>query len=317
MSLFNFPFFRKSYPSLGNPAFVDDIVAANQLALDGLANLAGLPTFCIISGLQYNAGTYSFGVILLNGQFYLLPAGVTLTEGLYLAPAPQDTNPKPFSDTNARNTYTLNLCAPTSDPTGGGAGATPAFTGNMNNYRYDLNTIKQALIVAQNTIGQLGNAAFRNIGTVTGTVAAGDDQRFGYTIAQANALFAPLSEVLLRGNPGGNNNGFVPSDNYDPATKSYVDSSNPKILARSSGPTVIGDIPSGGVSTTVSFGLTLPSTSYMPVLIIYSNGNAQNDTSTSQTIITSLKLRTGFTIRWQEWFGTTQNISFDWFVLSY
>lgn len=315
MSLFPFPFFRKTYPTLGNPAFVDDIQAANQLTLDGLANLAGLPTFCIISGLAYNSGVYSSGIILLNGTLYYLP--VNLAEGLYLAPANQDVNAKPFSDTNARTTYTLLQCAPTSDPTGGGQGATPVFSGNMNNYRYDLNTIKQALITAQNTIGLLGNSAFRNVGTVSGTVAAGDDSRFGYTIAQANALFATLGSVLLRGNPGGNNTGFVPTDDYDPSTKIYVDQSNPKILLRSSGPVNVGDIPSGGVSITVSFGSTLASTSYMPVLIFYSNGNAQNDTSFSYTIISSQKLRTGFVVRLQEWFGAVQNISFDWFVLSY
>lgn len=315
MSLFQFPFIRKSYPTLGNPAFVDDVVAANELTLDGFAAITGLsnPGFCILTGLVPNGGQYGPGVFYLNGFIYYMPD--IFNEGLYLTPVLVDTLPKPFSDTNSRPIYTLLQATATSDSTGGGAGATPIFNGSMGTYRFDLNSIKQALIAIQNTINVLGTAAFADIGTTLGTVAAGDDIRFGYSVAAADAKFATKLSVLLRGNTGGNNTGFIPTDNFDPATKKYVDDNSAKILARSAAPTHVGDIPGGGIQITVPLGLTLSGTSYMPFVTFYSNGTPHDDTSFSFTVLN--RTTNGFDIRLQEWFGATQNVSFDWFILSY
>lgn len=318
MSLFPFPYKRKTYASLGNPAFVDDVLAANELASEGLRNLAGLgssPNFAIITGLAFNSGNYGAGIIYLNGDFYAV--NTPFSQGVYLYATPEDTLPKPFTDTNSRPIYTLLIASTTSDPTGGGAGASPLFNGAMDQYRIDNWSMKQTLVALQAELSLLGTAAFRNVGTTSGTVAAGDDSRFGYSQSQADALFATKGSVLLRGNPGGNNNGFVPSNDFDPATKQYVDQNSSHILLRSSGPINVGDVPTGGITITIPFGTTLPSNSYQVHICVYSNGNAHDDTTTSQTVIASSKLQTSVGIRFQEWTGITQNISFDWFILSY
>lgn len=317
MSLLTFPFVRKSYPSLGNPAYVDDIVAANQLTLDGLAAFVGSPnpSFYVINGLGGSGtGPYTPGTIYLNGKIYIVQNSTPA--GTYLTPTPVDTLSEPFSDTNARNIYTLLQASSTTDPTGGGNGASPLLTGNIDKYRIDLNSIKLQLTFVATQISQLGGSAFLNVGTTPNTVAAGDDARFGYSETEINTLFALKTAVLLQGNPGGNQTGFVPSNAYDPATKIYVDKSG-GILVRSSAPVNVGDVTSGGVAVGVSFGLTLASTSYMPVIILYSNGTPQTDTTVWYTIERSSMSTTGFTVRFQEGVAGTQNLSFDWFVLSY
>lgn len=318
-SLIQAPFVRKSYPSLGNPAFVDDIVAANQQSLDLILGILGVPNpnFCILTGFGIiDANTYGGGFFMLNGKLYFMPNSVSV--GSYLTPAPQDILSQPFSDTNARNIYTEQFAVLTSDPTGGGNGATPQFvSGGMYDYRFDLTTIKATVISIQNVLSQLGGAAFLNVGTTPNHVAAGDDPRFGYTEDEINTLFSLKTAVLLQGNPGGNQTGFVPSVPYDPATKLYVDNQSAKILLRSSSPVVVGDVPTGGVTIGVSFGSTLASTSYMPIIVLYSNGDPHNDTTVTYTYPASGKLTTGFTVRFQEWNAQTQNLSFDWFVLSY
>lgn len=317
MSLINFPFVRLSYPSLGNPAYVDDIVAANQMTLDAITALlnGGVEGFAIISGLAFSNGSYSPGVIMFQGTLFQVTT--EFAQGLYLMAQPVGIIPRPFSDTNNRPIYTQLIAVPTNDSTGGGNGATPVFNGPMNQYRFDLNTVTTGLQAAQATIAALRGAAFLPVGTTSNTVAAGDDSRFGYSIAAANTLFATKASVLLRGNPGANNTGFVPTDQYDPATKLYVDTVNAKILVRSAGPVNVGDVPTGGITVTASFGQTLASTSYMIFICVYSNGDPHNDTTTSWTFPVAGKLTTGFQVRFQEWNAQTQNLSFDWFVLSY
>lgn len=317
MSLFPFPYLRKTYASLGNPGYVDDVLAANELTVQGMAALTGLGStgFAIVSGLAFSSGTYGPGYIYLNGQFYAV--NTSFGAGVYLYPTPIDVLPKPFSDTNNRNIYTQLIASTTTDPTGGGAGASPVFTGTMNAYRIDLTTLSQAVQSAQAELSLLGTAAFRNVGTTPGTVAAGDDARFGYSVSDANALFATKASVLLRGNPGGNNNGFVPANDFDPATKAYVDANSSHILVRSTGPINVGDIPTGGITVGIPFGITLASTSYQVHICVYSNGNPHDDTTFSYTVINSSKGTTGVNVRFQEWTGITQNISFDWFILSH
>lgn len=313
MSLFaQFPTIRKAWDSVGNPAFVDDIVAANELALAGLSAMLNLPNpgFAIISGFDYSGGFYLPGVFWFNGQFY--STSVTISENSYLLPSAIDTLPEQFEDIVSRNCYTILNAVPVGSP----IGATQIFSGDMNFWRLGVSNIKEDLRVATATISLLRNAAFRDVGMTPGTVAAGDDSRFGYTKAEADNLFATKALTLLRGNPGGNNNGFVPVNDQDPATKKYVDDNSAKILVRSSAPVAVGDIGSAGQQKTVALGRTLSSTNYMPFVTFYSNsGNPQSDTNFSYTILN--RTTTSFDVRIQRWFSSTTNISFDWFVLSY
>ena len=219
MSLFKFPFFRKSLPSVGNPVFIDDILAANQLTIDGLTALTNLPNpgFAIISGLAFIAGspnTFTPGVIWLNGFFYAINAG--FSEGLYIVPQNQDTNNEPFSDAVNRPTYTLYIGTSTNVPTG----ASPVFSGNMNAYRIGNNDLKAALTALQAQFATLGAAAFAGIGNTGGTVAAGNDPRFGYTVAQINTLFQTIANSLSLNQTAV----FLPTPgSYEPATALYAD----------------------------------------------------------------------------------------------
>lgn len=217
-SIFQWPFKRKSYAGLGNPRFVDDVKAANEAVIDASIALSALSPidFAIISGFDFTAGTpgtYSGGIFYLNGQFY--SQGTTFSEGLYLAPNPTDIEPQPFSDGNTRLIYTSMVSASTASPTG----ATPIFSGNMNAYRIGLKVLKSNITSLQATISALGNAAFMNVGVTGGTVAAGDDSRFGYTKNEADNKFALLSKTLYIDNSAV----YTPSGPYNPATKVYAD----------------------------------------------------------------------------------------------
>jgi hypothetical protein len=219
MSLFQWPFKRKHYAGLGNPRFVDDIVAANEAVIDGLKAITGLSNtdFAIISGLDYTAGspsgTYAPGIFYLNGSFYFIGTG--FSEGLYVAPNPTDTMSQPFSDGNSRNIYQLLYGQSTSSPTG----ASPVFSGDMNSYRLGLKNIKAQVLVLAALYNGLGNSAVLNVGTTPGTVAAGDDPRFGYTKAQIDSLFALQSSVILKGA----GTSYTPSASTDPVNKQYAD----------------------------------------------------------------------------------------------
>jgi hypothetical protein len=217
-SLFTWPFRRKQYPGIGNPRFVSDIVAANEAVIDAMKALTGLNAtdFAIITGLDYTPGApgqYGIGVFYLNGNFYYV--GTVFSEGLYLAPNPSDTMTQPFSDGVSREIYTLL----TGNSTSNSAGATPIFSGNMNTYRIGLKIVNGNVLAMQATLAALGNAAFKNVGTTPGTVAAGDDQRFGYTQGQIDSLFARKANVIEKGT----NTGYTPTGANDPVNKQYAD----------------------------------------------------------------------------------------------
>lgn len=219
MSLIPWPFSRKEYPGVGNPRFVSDIVAANQAVIDAMKAITGLGNsdFAIITGLEFTPGTpngtYAPGIFYLNGSFYYL--GASFGEGLYLAPNPTDVLPQPFQDGISRLTYTLLSAISTSNP----SGSTPIFNGAMNAYRIGLKLLKADTLALQATIATLGNAAFRNVGTISGTVAAGDDSRFGYTQAQIDTLFSKKTDVILKGS----GIAYTPTAATDPVNKQYAD----------------------------------------------------------------------------------------------
>jgi hypothetical protein len=249
MSLLQWPFKRKEYPGVGNPRFVSDIVAANEATIDAMKALTGLNNtdFAIITGLEFTPGTpngtYAPGVFYLNGEFYYL--GASFSEGLYLAPNPTDVMPKPFSDASSRLTYTLLSGISTSSPTG----STPIFSGNMNQYRIGIKTVNGNVLAMQAVIATLGNSAFRNVGTVGGTVAAGDDPRFGYTQSQIDTLFAKKADVILKGA----GTAYTPTASTDPVNKQYADT------AAGAKMVWLGQINSDGTNFTIAGSLLVTS----------------------------------------------------------
>lgn len=309
MSLFAFPFFRKSIPSVGNPAFVDDILASNQLTIDGLSALTNLPNpgFAIISGLAYTAGApglFGPGTFWLNGFFYTFQGA--FSEGLYLAPNLVDLENQPFSDTVSRATYTEYFAAPTASS----VGATPLFSGNMNQYRIGNNDLNSAILAIQTVLSTLKAAAFLPVGTTAGSVAAGNDSRFGYSTTYQDANFARIVNVLIEGSTNGN---FVPTQPYDPATKQYVDQSSAQRLV--SGSINVGDIAPGGTTVTVGFGLTLANTDYILIPIVVSQSvSPGTDVVYAPMIINGTKTTTQCQVYFREGGGNTENIRLDWIV---
>lgn len=190
-SVIQFPNERIVYPGVDNPLFISDIQVANQGILDGLNMITGLSlsSFAILSGLTYVPGspnTYTPGFIFLNGQFYYVSA--SFNEGLYLTANVQQILPEAFNEVGVSHPIYKQYGSVTS-PTGG-AGYTPVFTGNMNQYRISLSYTQSQVNILNGVIAALGNSSTRNVGTTAGTVAAGDDSRFGYSTSQIDTLIS-------------------------------------------------------------------------------------------------------------------------------
>lgn len=312
MSLFTWPFKRKTYAGLQNPRFVDDVLASNEATIDGLTALSGVAKFdfFIFGGFVFtpgSPGTYTPGIYWLNGAFYF--TSQPISEGQALLPGSTDVMVQPFEDDGVgRPIYTQFLGFATN---AAGAGTSPAFQGPMQPYRIDNKSLGIFISEIDGRLAALGNSANLDVGVTPGTVAAGDDARFGYSVAAANALFATKVSVLL---VDGSSAAFTPTGPTMPAPKSYVDSLNPKRLA--AGNTVVGDIISGGVTINISFGITLGNTNYMLLPVCVSLGVASQDATAHWPAIFN-KTTTGCSIRIQEGVGTVQNISIDWIVFGF
>lgn len=309
---FQIPYIRKSYPALGNPVFVDDLVAVYQLIFGMFAaQYDGFGTnFAIVSGFEYNpspgpgsAAFYNPGILYLQGAFMYVTG--TLSEGLAIAPVSQDINPQPFSDTNSRNTYTLLQGESSSATTGL---VTPIFTGNMNPYRMNLAVHNAFIVSLLATQASLGGAAKLNVGTTINTVAAGNDPRLVYTAAQLDARYAQIANVIIKG--GGT--AYTPAAATDPTNVGWVQENFPQILASGSIPAF--DIPGGGITQNLAFGTTLNSTNYIVMFNIISHGTPQQDT-TAYTPTIFAATTAGCSMRFQEGVGGVQNISVNWIVL--
>jgi hypothetical protein len=267
MSYFTWPFKRKEYAGLDNPRFVSDIVAANEATIDAMKAITGLGNvdFAIITGLDFTPGSpngvYSAGIFYLNGLFYY--QGSAFSEGLYLAPNPTDVEPQPFGDSISRLTYTLLSGISTSNP----SGSTPIFGSNMNAYRIGLKSVNNNILAIQATLAALGNSAVRNVGTTAGTVAAGDDPRFGYTQTQVDTLFAKKVDVIMKGA----GTAYTPSLPTDPATKAYVDSSTGVKLLW------MGNVFSDGSITKLSGSLTVTGAQIGTGAVRLSHNNGANN----------------------------------------
>lgn len=140
MSDIQWPFVRLEYAGIGNPRYVSDIVAANQAVLDAITAIAGFGSsdFAIFSGFTFVPGspnTYTPGVFFLNGNWYFM--STAFNELLYLIPSVSQIMSKPFNDTVSRFIYQVQYGTSTNISTG----ATPQFSGNMNQYRLDLKSM--------------------------------------------------------------------------------------------------------------------------------------------------------------------------------
>jgi len=303
------PFLRQTYPGIDNPAFIDDILAADQGIQTMAAILSGLgPTdFAIISGLTYVPGvpnTFTPGYFYLNGVFYYIPT--TVTEGQYLIPNVQGVLTKGFDDGNSRNIYNTNFAATslTSTPT-----SSPQMMGNMNAYRMGLKYLGAAAVAFYALQASLGQGAYANFGSVAGTVAQGNDPRLVYNQAQLLALFAQISNVIVKGDT----NAYTPQNPLDPVNKAYADATSGKRLA--SGSTNLGDADTGaGTIHTISLGttITVPYTVLFSVLSL--NANAGVDIFHQVTVRN--KTQTSFDTYWREVVSGVQNVTLEWIIVA-
>jgi hypothetical protein len=296
MSYFKFPAKRLEYAGIENPRFVSDIVAANELLLDGLVAITGLNAtdFAIIAGMDYTAGTpgnYTEGVIYLKGNFYYSAA---ISEGLYLKPNLVLTESHPFTDGNSRSIYELlqSITTSSSDST-----TTPLFTGSMSSYRLGLKTINTNIQTILVTLATLKQGAFRDVGNATGTLADG-------------GILQGLINNVLQLN---NSTPFVPVGNYNPATKLYVDQNSAKRIA--AGNYVVGDItdPTNGTGYNIAIGSTLPDANYIVMITI--NAGGPTTTIADATVLTPViynKTTTSFSVWLREGTSSIQHINLDW-----
>lgn len=306
MSLLQWPFKRISRPGLGNPAFVDDILAANQSVLDGLGYLFSNTPFAILYGLIYTQGapgSYSTGIVWINGQFGYVTG--SHQEGLYLNVVTQDTLPKTYSDTNQYNTYTLLQVTASNAPQ---PGSSPQLIGSMDQWRMDFSTLKQAALSAAEMLSELGNSALLDVGITANTVAAGNDPRLVGNTAYFDGRFAQRTAVIEKGTA----TAYVPAEPNDPVNKAYADQFV-KILAK--GYKVIGDADvAGGTSITIAMGVTLPDTNYAVIWSLESYAvNPAVDTFYQLTIRN--KTDTSFDVRFREAQTGIQNVNLAWYII--
>ena len=147
--IFDFPTERIVYGNItntdpskpgGEPVFVSDILASQQLGEAALRALAGIDytvdTFYILQGLDYSGGSYSDGIIYFKaaadavGRFYFV---ASFGDGNALLPdAPTGENAKLYTDAVIRPTYNYYTASPAAYSAGV---TTPLFTGDMNAYR--------------------------------------------------------------------------------------------------------------------------------------------------------------------------------------
>lgn len=304
--IFQFPFVRKVYDGIDNPRFVSDIQAANQAVMSALIALLGVgPTdFFIISGFDYTPGapgSYAPGTFYLNGVIYY--KGTATQEGLFLGGMTTDTMLQPFDDGTSKNIYTL------FQGTAGAANppnTSPVLAGNMNAYRIGSKYMQSVLATVSTVIATLGAAAFLGIGTVAGTVAAGDDTRFGYSVAQINAMFAKIIDVLIIGST---NNNFIPTQPYDPATKMYVDgSSAAKCL-------LIGSYNHTTNAVTIAKQIAVPALVVTGVKISTGNYVITHNLGTTNYFVTAISKNPGLVANQRVWHVNSITISVNQFQL--
>jgi len=206
-----FPNDRLVNVGLGNPLFVSDIQNSTQNLNEAINLILGLPSngFAILRGLDYNSGahTYNAGVVYMNGVVYLCATG--LAENQYLAPSLVDEYSKINSDGNAYNSYRVYYAIASNSVVGG----MPQFVGAMNQYRFNMTSMKGSTIgkvpvigpswdnsalVAINTDGEVESGAFigitvNEIPNIQSTLTPGQTVKVGST----GLVSEDLGDVLL------------------------------------------------------------------------------------------------------------------------
>lgn len=215
--LIQFPFTRISYPSIDNPVYSQDIVAANQEIQSAIAALAGLDStvsFAILGGLDYTIpisgpNYYTTGFFWLNGVIYY--QNVDFDENLYLIADVTQIMPYTFSDAVTRNLYQVNLSQTSGSPTS----ATPQFSENMNQYRISNEYLSTAIQILQ-VQGALQNVQVPVLGS-TYTVNFTNDKAIFFTSATTNTVISfdftnaiPGTVVTLKWTFGGSESLSIP-----------------------------------------------------------------------------------------------------------
>ena len=290
--IFDFPTERIVYGNItntdptkpgGEPVFVSDILASQQLGEAALRALAGIDysvdTFFILQGLNYNAGVYSDGIIYFKadadtvGRFYFV---ASFSEGNAILPnAPTGENAKLYTDAVTRPTYNYYTASPAAYNAGV---TTPQFNGDMNAYRL-ANVFLKAQINALNVIASsLGSAAFL---PASATAANGVVPLWDNVYTKSQVL--PLSGGTMTGALTLNAD---PTGNLNPVTLQYFNAKVP-IKQILNGNQNVGNQSAGDTLYTVSLGTTLASANYKVMAVVVSNGstpaNGDNDYTLSIT----------------------------------
>lgn len=268
--LIKWPFVRQTYAGIDNPIFVDDIQAADEAILAAAKALSGLTDgdFAIVSGLDWDESTnYSSGIFFLFGNFYYIAAGCQTTQ--FLTGGVKNTLFEPFiGDGVSRPIYSLYQGF--AQDVGGGT--SPQFNGSMDQYRISGKRLMLAVNALNTVAGMLKGAAFMDVGTGAGTVAAGNDPRMPYTADQLDARFAQRVNVIEKGTA----TAYTPVSPFDPTNKNYVDSTGIRVLA--SGTFNPGPIPGGILDTVVSLGVNVGTNNYDVLISLQSiNSNVDID----------------------------------------
>lgn len=306
--VFPWPYQRLHYDGIDNPIYDQDIQVAMEAVLQAAMMLTGMEAtdFAIIWGMDYDgAANYTAGLFILNGVIYWMPNG--FQSGQALGPNVTVLLAENFDDGQGRTIYNQNSAIVAAYNAGT---TTPVFGGNMNAYRVGGKALLTQVNFLLTVAAALGSAAYLNIGSTAGTVMAGNDPRAPYTAGQLAALFAPYNGVIIKnaGTP------YTPVAPTDPANKGYIDGIAVIILAK--GRTTLGDIPAGGISLAISFGVTLPNINYQLVFTLVSLGTPANDaTAHTPTVIDSSKSTSSLLLRFQEGVGTIQDIAIDWTLI--
>lgn len=261
-NLLPWPCQRVTYPGIDNPMYDQDIEALTGMLLQAVQASLGIDVgdFFIVSDCIYNPGTnqYSSGIVFMNGSFYAVTG--PFPAGSFLIPSTVNVLTVNFDDGQARPIYQeqVSIIAQAA-----GAGGSPQFVGNMNQYRIGNKYLQAAIVSLLATQAALGAAAFLPVGP--GGVASYTDPRLVGDANFFNTTYALQTAVILKG--GGQV--YTPQVPTDPVNKGYVDNNFVNILAH--GYTDLGapDL-TGGTIHTISLGTTLGSASYKPIFTLES-----------------------------------------------
>ena len=230
----------------------------------------------IISGCNNVGGTVSDGWVVVKGEVLKFVSG-TLSDYVIIEDNPVS---RPFMD-ETLNPYYHNRVA----KFGTTGDTTTQFAWSSFEVNNPDNGVLKRLRLAETLLASLQTSL-----AATNTTVA----------SKAN-----ISDVLVKGNT----TLFTPVNDYDPATKKYVDNSF-GIIAK--GTINVGDIDYAQTVKTIPFGIDIGTTDYLVFASIIAN-----DTHDNATIcwVVQNKTALSFDIKFREVITVTQNVSLNWFVI--